>query len=176
MPTFQETRAKVYDLNSTAYQRAQLHSSYSRDEGLLVIPVMGPAGTFPKVVRVHAPYGTREAEFDYVREGAPPVFPAQADTGSGDVILSGRVTFPVPQERGSKLVFGARGSYTFVQAAVLRGPDDPYQFDRYPFPSLVDGLGQLNPRGQLGEGQGGYTSYNTAVIDSRYLSSYGILG
>jgi hypothetical protein len=176
VPTFKETRAQVYDLNSTAYQRAQLASSYFRDEGLLVIPVMGPAGTMPSVIRVHAPYGTRTSDFDYVREGHPPLIPAQADTNSGDVILTSEISFPVPQERGSKLIFGAKGSYTFVQATTLRGPDDPYEFDRYPFPSLVDALGQLNPNAQLGEGQGGYNAYNTSIIDTRYLSSYGILG
>lgn len=190
--TFLETRANVYDLNSTAYLKSRLDSQYSRDEGVLVIPVMGPAGTAPALIRVHAPLGFRTVDFEYQRVSQPPVFPAQADTNSGDVILGSKLVLPAPIESEQNLVFACRGQYEFVQYDVLRGPDDPYPIDRHPFPTLVDALGQLKNNGgaklvtpdamSLASedfrkySQGGPTGYNTSVMDSRFLSSYGILG
>src|SRR4051812_40541949 len=93
--TFEEARADLVDLQAHKYRAGSaLESSYERNRGLLVIPVMGPAGTAPVVARVHAPYGVRTVEFAYAKQDAPPLMPAAADTNSGDTILSEGHTFP----------------------------------------------------------------------------------
>lgn len=175
--TFAEARSDTYDLQSSQYRKSVVVSRYSRDEGLLTIPVMGPAGTAPVVSRVHAPIGYRHVDFDLARDGAPPVFPAQADTTSGDVILSSDLAFPAPMGVGAMLVFACRGRYEFVQPGEPRGTESLYPFDRHPFPSMVDALGLVDrARAPFGT-QGANTTYNTGDgVDARYLSSYGMLG
>lgn len=179
--TFGEARANLYDLKSSKYRKSGLTSRYDRDEGLLAIPVMGPADSPPVIVRVHAPVGYRVVEFEYAREGAPPVFPAQADTDN-DTMLASELTLPAPIERGSSLVFGCKGRYTFVQYGNEddgfgpRGTETLYPIDRHPFPSLVDLLGAVTRAASPFGAQGAVGSYNCDTMDARYLSSYGILG
>lgn len=174
--TFAETRLNTYDLQSSKYIKSNLYSNYRRDEGLLAMAVMGPADTVPVVIRVHAPIAFRHVDFEYVREGAPPVYPAQADTESGDVILTSELEFPAPPDSGSLLVFGCRGHYDFVQAETVRGTEATYPIDRHPYFSQIDMLGQVDRYTVPHDSQCGHGNYNTDVMDGRFFGSYGILG
>ncbi len=134
------------DLQFSKYQRSGMNSRYKRDEGLLVIPVMGPAGTPSCLVRVHAPVGVRSTDFEYVKQGTPPLIPAMQDTTSGDIFLGAVVEFKAPVMDDQKiLMYAARGEYEFVQAAGGRGQGDTFPIDSHPFLTSVDALGELMP-------------------------------
>lgn len=123
------------DMQMHRYVKAGVESKYTRNEGLLVIPVMGPAGTPPALVRTHAPYGLRQSEFEAVKSGTPPLFPAPVDTGSGDVLLNATLLIPAPTGDQSGLpVFGIRGNYLFVQPLGGRTNGDNFKFDQLPVP------------------------------------------
>lgn len=174
--TFQEFRAELVDTNGHLYRDSRVQSAYIRDEGLLVIPVMGPAGTAPSVVRVHAPYGVRRSRFRAEKENQPPLFPPQADTDSGDVILHSEVAFPAPAPNpDGRLVFAVSGEYTFVQPLGGRGPDNTYPIDRHPFPTAVDRIGSLPPPG-VDTLDDSTWWWNCEYIDARLLCSYNLLG
>lgn len=138
--------ADKLDVQFNKYRDASVASSFSRDEGLLVIPVMGPAGTAPAVVRTHAPYGTRNTEFTFDKQSTPPLFPAIADTVSGDVMLGAVLVTPAPiTDQQNNLVYRVRGSYHYVQPLGGRGQGDNFPIDAYPFPTRIDTLGELKP-------------------------------
>lgn len=110
-------------------------SDFSRDEGLLVCPVMGPVGTAPKILRVHSPFGFRKIRFSARKRGTPPVFPAIGrDTPSGDVFLQGNLSFSLPWLGGDQgqLDYACAAEYTYAQAAV-RGSEDNFQTGRHPY-------------------------------------------
>lgn len=178
--TFEEARSDLVDLQVHRYRSGTgITSDYHRSRGLLVIPVMGPAGIPPKVVRVHAPYGTREVHWAGVKEGSPPLMPAAADTNSGDTILSESHRFSAPVAGMSgELVFNASGVFSYVQPDGGRGPDDEFPIDAQPYPSAVDMLGEFalpNPSAdyfsKVIDGR-----YNREVIDNRILSAYKMIG
>lgn len=174
--TFQEYRAELVDTNAHLYRDARSQSAYVRDEGLLVIPVMGPAGTAPAVVRVHAPYGLRRSQFTSQKVGQPPLFPPQADTTSGDKILTSDLVFttPVPMPDG-KLLFGVSGEYVYVQPLGGRGPDSTYPIDRHPYPTLINRLTALPP--PTGDSIDDMTwQWNCDFVDARILCSYDLFG
>ncbi len=173
--TFAEARPQYRDIRPEAYRAARQSSRYDRDEGLLVIPVMGPAGTAPWVVRVHAPYGVREVEFEYAKDRIPPLYPAQADTASGDVLLTSSLDFPTPTPReNGDLVFGVAGRYAFVQPDGGRGTEDTYPIDRMPYVSAIDAIVNYPPPTNDPERDYDWR-WNSDSVDSRFLSSYGIL-
>jgi len=104
-------QVRGYDLDVNA-------SHYDRDEGLLAIPVMGPAGTPPKVVRVHAAIGYRRVNWAYNKRGAPPIMPSMSNTtDNNDIFLGGDLSLPVPALGGdqNQLDYVATGEYTYVQ-------------------------------------------------------------
>lgn len=181
--TFEEARPDRRDLQFHRYRGgSELVSRYNRDRGLLVIPVMGPAGTPPVVARVHAPVGYREVNFAYAKSGGPPLMPAAADTQSGDTILSEQHEFPAPGVgQDGRLMFGVRGSFLYVQPYGGRTPEDSFPIDAHPFPSPVDALGEFDMSG-LDNVPASFMSrtihgtYNQQVVDSRLLSSYKIIG
>lgn len=186
--TYEEARLDLIDLQAHRYRKSHLESMYTRDRGLLVIPVMGPVGTAPVVARVHAPVATRRVEFEYIKQNAPPVFPAAADTTSGDTILDETIVFPAPSMNPeNQLMFGVRGVYEFVQAGDGRGPEDQFPIDSHPFPTNVDMLGQIDLGSVTGTSRlrtpaNNFvekhleSSFNSQVIDSRQLMGYNIIG
>ena len=105
------------DHQSASYDGEVNASSYSYDKGLLVIPVMGPDGTPPKVIRVHAPVGYRKVQWSYKKRATPPIMPSMSDTPSGDLFLTGDLSLPVPALGGAQnqLDYVAAGEYTYVQ-------------------------------------------------------------
>lgn len=176
MSTFKQVRPDMVDFQVRNYLRSTCQSEFRREEGLLVIPVMGPEGTAPVTVRVHAPIGYRVSEFEYAKKRSPPVFPAQADTASGDKILTSDLVFPAPTaDNVGILRYGVRGRYTFVQGTV-RGTESKYQYDGHPFLNGVDVLGQLpitvvrNIKDPL------LNIWNAAFASAPSLCSYNLLG
>jgi hypothetical protein len=152
MPTLTSlSKPAIVDLQMHRYRHGGAQSNYIRDEGLLVMPIMGPSNAAPKVLRVHAPYAIRESDFEYIKVGAPPVFPAQGDTQSGDTMLTSSLTFPAPTtDPGGYTTYGVRGSYIFVQPGSGRGPDSDYPIDLHPFPTSSMFLSSYNIEAQPG--------------------------
>lgn len=176
MPEFRDYRAKLVDTNAHNYVGSEGGSAYTRDEGLLVIPVMGPAGTAPTVVRVHAPYGLRRSRFASSKQYAPPIFPAPADTETGDVILQSNIHFPLPEPSADGVtVFGVSGEYLFVQPGDGRSTEDTFPMDKHPYPTAVDRIDQLPP--PSGDTVDDMTwHWNCSYYDVRILGGYDLLG
>ncbi len=180
---FHEAKPLIVDKQRDNYRHASIKSSYTSDDGILVIPVMGPVGTPPVMARVHAPIGYRTTEYHASKQGSPPVYPAQYDTPSGDIMLSSSVEIPGPVEDSQgKLVFGVRTVYNFVQGLEYledgtlyrsgpRKTEDWFPLDKLPFLSMTDTLGAVD-RQASGENQGGYNTWNAPLVDSRVLGSY----
>lgn len=174
--TFAEARQKLRDSRADAYLTATGMSTWERDEGLLVVPVMGPVGTAPVVLRVHAPIGYRESEFSYAKDRVPPLFPAPANTTSGDIILTSELGFPVPRPNtNGDITFGVTGRYTFVQPAEPRGTESEFPIDKHPFISTLDILHTLPPPSGDAYKDMLWT-WNSDSVDARLLCSYDILG
>lgn len=158
------------DFQYDNYRKSTLGSSYSRSEGLLVIPVMGPEGTAPVVVRVHASFGVRTVSFDYAKQASPPLFPAIQDSQSNDILLSADLMFPAPITDGQQqLVFGVRGSYEYVQPGGGRTQGDAFPIDAHPFATKIDMLGEMqtditNPDVNFVWGQWNQDEVDTAVL------------
>jgi hypothetical protein len=170
--TFKAARPQVVDTDTARYLKSSMFSTYDRVEGKIAIPVMGPSGTAPVVVRVHAPIGFRDVEFEMIKEGMPPVFPAMADTASGDTILSGSVEIPKPfllQNGG--LRYGIKGNYSYVQPAGGRATEDVFQTGRNPYYSTLDFV-ELYPDAPSGVLEGQEWSWNQDGIDARTFGSY----
>lgn len=165
------------DLQYHYYLGTSALSKYSRTQGLLVIPVMGPTGTAPAVVRVSAPYGMREVEFEYRKQGSPPLFPAPADTTTGDVLLTADQEFPapIPSPQGG-LVYGVRGTHTYVQPLGGRAQGDTFPIDAHPIVTRVDTLGEdvtelTNPDDLVTYGQ-----WTKDGVDTNQLTASKIIG
>jgi hypothetical protein len=137
---------------------------------------MGPIGTRPVVVRVHASVGYRSVQFEYAKQLQPPLFPAPADTDSGDTILSSSLVFPVPRiNESGDLTFGVSGEYVFVQPGGGRGTEDKFPIDKHPFVSPIDVIDKYP--GPYGDPEVDVTwQWNLRSVDARLLGSYGILG
>lgn len=115
------------------YRGATNESKYTRDEGLLVMPVMGPEGTPPTVIRMHGGVGFRKVRWDAEKLGAPPLIPAFTDTPN-DTILSSDLYFSVPIVSGSQVqyMYEAHGEYTYVQN-VTRTVGSDFQTGAMPY-------------------------------------------
>ncbi len=169
-------RPDLIDREAHKYHKSKLLSSYERDTGLIAIPVMGAVGTAPVITRVHAPMGTRRVEFEYIRSGAPPVFPAPADTNTSDTFVSSSLVFPAPTETNGNLIFGVRGTYLFIQPDDGRGTESLFPVDAHPFPTLVNALGTVNPQMVDPNLFGGVNTWRTDSVDARALCGYNIMG
>jgi hypothetical protein len=174
--TFAAARQKLRDIRADAYLASAGMSTYERDEGLLVIPVMGAVGTAPVVRRVHAPIGYRQSEFSYAKDRVPPLFPAMANTTTGDLILTSELGFPTPRPNtNGDLTFGVTGRYTFVQPSEPRGTESEFPIDKHPYVSALDILHTLPP--PTGEpDKDMFWTWNSDAVDARLLCSYDILG
>jgi hypothetical protein len=174
--TFKDYRAQLVDTNAHLYTGSQGSSAYTRDEGLLVIPVMGPAGTAPSVVRVHAPYGVRRSRFAASKLYQPPLFPPAADTTSGDTILHSEITFPTPAlgPEGA-LEFSVAGEYVYVQPDGGRDTESTFPINRHPFPTTINVLNRLR-KPAADDGLDMTWHWNCDYIDARLLCSYDLFG
>jgi len=121
------------DSQIESYRKATNESKYSRDEGLLVLPVMGPAGTPPTVLRMHGGVGFRKVRWEAEKLGAPPLIPAFTST-SNDTIMFSDLYLSTPKVSGSQVqyLYEAHGEYTFVQN-VTRGVDSNFQTGNMPY-------------------------------------------
>lgn len=160
------------DLQDVAFRESTLVSKYDRSLGLLVIPVMGPVGTPPVVVRVHAPVGMRTADFAYTKTGTPPVIPAPVDTPSGDTILSSSLNIVVARitpDDQNRMLYSISGSYLYVQPDGGRGETSQFPIDKHPFFTPLDEFITPSP-GRAGEDMVRY------VRDTNSLRSAGSEG
>lgn len=155
--------------NMDGIHRDECTSRYQMDEGLEVIPVMGPRDTPPVVVRLHAAYTVRKSTFNYGRSKAPPVIPVPGDTPSGHTFLGGTlaVAAPTPDAYGN-LSYRAGGEYMFVLPSDLR-EYGKIRFDAHGYRSKVDFLGFLD----LKETD---VDWNSPNFDLNILGSARILG
>lgn len=171
------TRPDFTDLQIDRYRdTATIRSSYQRDHGLLVIPVMGPAGTAPVVARVHAPYGTRTTSFNYSKHGSPPLMPSLEDTSSGDVLLAADLSFPAPiTDQSGTLIYGAEGELMFVQPLGGRAQGDSFVLDRHPFPTKVDILGAYPSPEMSFPSSIMFGEWNSGSVDTAKLTSSGLV-
>lgn len=64
------------------------------NQGILLIPVAGPPGTPPKLVRTYAPYMEKTATWEAERMNAP-VQPPHWDTGDENTVAVGLTFFPM---------------------------------------------------------------------------------
>ncbi len=134
-------------------------SRYARSEGLFAIPVSGPVGTPPKIVRLYAPMGVRQYDFNEQKDGFPPIMPQVSDSQSGDTLVSADFSVAatmIGSQQGYSYV--GYGIYTFIQAQWpfsvpvqntsvsvqypgLRGdPGIAVQASDFPFSTLADNL------------------------------------
>jgi hypothetical protein len=167
----------IVDLQYHNYQKSGIVSQYVRENGLLVIPVMGPTGTAPVVVRVSAGYGFREASFEYIKKGTPPLFPSPENTPSGDVLLSAELQFPspVPSPEGG-LMYGVKGSYSYVQPSDGRAAGGKFPIDAHPFMTYIDTLGEDQREMSNPDDLTTYGQWNKNNIDTSKLTSGNIVG
>lgn len=144
-------RNAVSDI-SDRYSNFKQNSSYSRDEGLLVLPSTQP-GSPPKIIRVHEPVGFVTKQFSASKIGTPPVVPAPINTEQGDVILSSDFEVFLPQSLPNQdgWMFRSDGSYSYVQGNIRGSAGgitrNIYQSGDYPFDFQLIDLGQ---RGIIG--------------------------
>jgi hypothetical protein len=125
-------------------------SSYSTDRGVLVLPIAGPDGTAPCLVKVHAEIGYRTTDVTAVKTGAPPVLPAACDTPSGDRLLGSEFMFTIPQigpDQNTNL-YRSEGRYTYVQGS-LRGSGGQSNFQTVDMPYRME-LIDLGVQGLIG--------------------------
>lgn len=173
--TFAEYRAKLLDAHAHRYAASGGLSKYSRDLGLLVVPVMGAVGTAPVIGRVHAPIGYRTSSYEAVANGRPPILPAMANTDSGDKLLTADVVFGLPQvSDDGTAMFAAMTEYIYVQPLGGRGPEDTFPMDKHPFPTIIDSMELLPP--PSGDPVRDLAwHYNVRGYDMRQYSTYNML-
>jgi len=126
----------VKDQQSSQYINYSNDNSYSYNAGMLVLPVAGPDGSAPRIIKTHASIGMRKMEFSTSKSGAPPWVPAIAtNTQSGDIFLGGTINAPLPEisSNQSEMIYAMHGSYMFVQPGAPRGVNDVFDTSEYPF-------------------------------------------
>ena len=113
----------------------------TRDDGLLVIPVAGPPGTPPEIVRVHAGVELETVSFEANKIGEPPTVPHPDQLDQNNLFLSGTQSAAVPmlQVQGNNHSWHISGAYTYVHKKPV-GLDAPLPTGVMPFePYEVNG-------------------------------------
>lgn len=147
------------DAQPEFYYEYKQGNEYTYDSGKCVLPVAGPDGTPPRVIKTHAVIGRRSMSVTALKPDAPPVIPKMGyDTKEGDVFLGGGLYLPLPQINGNQNGFNYRASaqYEFIQPAAPRGydPNSAYQMGVYPFVTpIIETMALLKP-GQTFGGTG----------------------
>ncbi len=133
---------EVGDPQPSFYNNFSIDNSYTYDAGSIVLPVAGPDGTAPRVIKTHASIGYRKAKWDANKSKTPPWFPEIAvNTPSGDVFLSGTLDIPLPLLRSdqSQYIYKVAGEYTYVQPGAPRDSSNVWNTGAYPFkPALME--------------------------------------
>lgn len=145
MPNIQNTTNfdQKKDIQADNYRYNECASSYMRDRGLLVIPIAGPEGTPPLIIKVHSSYGFRTEKFDIAKNNTQPVIPSPQDTTTtGDILLTADLNLMQPRIRDQQnnLEYAISGFYTYVQASV-RGTESTYPTQNY-----VHVTPEMNPK------------------------------
>lgn len=158
------------------FYKDECTSSYELHEGILVLPVMGAAGTPPISARVHAAYTTRHSAFEYVRAKTPSVIPAPGDTLSGHKYLGGAIRVAAPKQDGQgSLIFASKGHYDYVLPVDIRSSGLIY-FDSHGYNSNIEFLG-IVPLNQTRDSAGNFVNdtWNSPYFDLNVLASAKIL-
>lgn len=113
------------DIKAYLYENVSQVSTYTRDLGLLTLPVAGPDGSPARIIKTHAVMGYRSFNFNESKRGSPPMFPMMQDTSSGDKLLGGSLSFPLPGLNGdqSGYDYAVSGSYLYLQDGPLLSGD-----------------------------------------------------
>ncbi len=170
--------AERTDAQQTQYTKSAAGSTYHFNPGLRYVPVIGPEGTPPVVVRVFAGYTSREAAFDYTKATAPPLIPSPGNTRSGHIFLGGSLTIPSPGTSGDgEMIFAASGTYAYVCPLDLR-TNGKIQFDAFPFITGVDLLGHVPENTETSDEDFGYyqRAWTSPFFDLTKLTTTRILG
>lgn len=119
--------------------------SRSSDSGLLVIPVAGPAGTPPKVVRVHGGLELETVDFSASSIGAYPKVPHPDINDPNLLRLGGSQSVPLPmiQPQGPHR-WTIAGSYSYVHRQMV-GLASPLPVGQMPFDPTSDALSNTIP-------------------------------
>ena len=126
------------NLQTGEYREVDHWSKYKRDEGLLMLPVAGPAGVGEdpvEIVRVHAPVGYRTVDWKIHKRGNPPVCPNPNYSGTGNDVLCETavdVNMPGLTVEGALYDWNVKGSYTYIQRTA-RQASDGFPTGNYPF-------------------------------------------
>lgn len=97
-----------------------MYSSYSRDTGVIVVPLSDPEAESVVFVHLCNNYGTRTVEFEASKRGTPPIVPAPMDSYvAGDVLLGANITVfkPIPDDGSGGANWRVTGTYTYGQAS-----------------------------------------------------------
>lgn len=90
----------------------------NRDEGLLVLPLAGPPGTKPEIVRIHGGVETESVDFDVIKDGGPPIVPAYKPSEDNNQELSGTQAATIPMLKATgQQTFRMVGHYEYVHRA-----------------------------------------------------------
>lgn len=141
-------------------------SSFTVDRGVIPIPLAGPDGSAPVLVKVHAEIGYRTTDVTAAKFGAPPVLPAACDTPSGDMILGCSYDYFMPQisPNQDSYIYRADAKMTYVQGS-LRGSGGSSTFQTIDYPYHMD-LIDLGVQGLIGGVIGAITGGN--ILDPLY--------
>ncbi len=154
------------------YYDYKVGNEYEYDSGKVVMPVAGPDGTPPQIVKLYAAIGTRSMPFSALKTDTPPLVPRIAtDTVEGDVFLNGTLSLPLPQINANQTGFNykASGRYEFVQPGAPRGYNatDTFQSGTYPFMiPLLSALAKIVFKDATVEGSG---DPNTTIMSSTQI-------
>lgn len=96
----------------------------TRNEGILVMPVAGPPGTPPMIVRVHAGLDMSTVDFDASKIGEPPIVPAAEPRDPNLILLGGSQTASLPMIQPGGHIWQLSGHYEYVHKK-LTGLDGP---------------------------------------------------
>ncbi len=106
------------------YDEFSQQMSYEFDSGLLVIPVAGPPGTPPKIVRTHSPLGAKTMVFAGQRVGALPKLPDPTPQNANEILLAGHIKPAVPSlSMDGTPVARVEGSFSYVLLQPLTHKD-----------------------------------------------------
>lgn len=142
----QQTTQNAPDGQPDLYFTYQQGNNYSYDPGLLVLPVAGPDGSPPRVIKTHAAIGSRSINVHAVKVDTPPVMPSLGvNTAEGDIFLGGYLSVPLPQINSNQNGFNYFADFqaTYLQPGPPRGftDYDCFQTGNYPFAiPLIDAL------------------------------------
>lgn len=108
------------------------------DDGLAVMPVCGPPGTPPEIMRVHAGYEIEEIIVDTISENGPPKTPHFQPADPNLVFMSGTQITSVPMISGrGGHCWTMNATYIYAHVAT-KGLAADFPTGKMPFDHLVE--------------------------------------